>query len=194
VGSPVGVCLRALPFAYEKCATFNVYLLNSKRAMETPTKLSPAEVEYRETHDDKPMPSVNHSGVQLRIGAALLLQSEEHTPFSELSLDLNGWRTTPDLSVYPKMELDFENDRVRMTEPPLLAVEIQSPTQSTEPLVKQARMLLAAGVRSVWLVQPAVQTVTRYAEGAPPHVVTLADGTLDDPATGFTLDLAALFR
>jgi Uma2 family endonuclease len=130
----------------------------------------------------------------MRIGAHLLLQSDDHTVFSELSLDLNGWRTTPDISVFPKVELDFENDRPRMTEPPLLAVEIQSPTQSTEALVQKARKLLAAGVRSVWLVQPAVQTVTRYAAGEPPHVTAHDDGPLGDPVTGFTLDLAALFR
>ena len=41
-----------------------------------------------------------------------------------LALVPDGSRFTPDLCVSPKLEVNDQEDVVRMTEPPLLAVEI----------------------------------------------------------------------
>lgn len=139
----------------------------------------------------KPLPSLNHSITQTRLILALSEYEPEYTIFSELTLDLDGFCITPDLSVYPKMEIDFTQDQVRMTEPPLLAVEIESPTQSTQDLVDKARQMIEAGTQSCWIVQPSLQTITVLTGDLKPK--TFTEGTVDDPATDITVTLEEIF-
>ncbi len=44
----------------------------------------------------------------------------------------------PDLCLYPFQELDTRTDTIKMTEPPLCAIEILSPTQSIGDLLAKA--------------------------------------------------------
>ena len=93
---------------------------------------------------------------------------------------------------YFRKNTNFLHDEVRLTEPPLVAVEIASPPQSTQDIVDKIQQMLAAGVQSCWLVQPAMQAITVYAaEGAAPK--TVSDGPLDDPATDIEIDVAEVF-
>jgi hypothetical protein len=46
--------------------------------------------------------------------------------------------------------------------------------------VNKIHGLLGAGVRSCWLVQPAMQTVTRYTDGAKPRTFS-GDDTVEEP-------------
>ncbi len=150
-----------------------------------------ALTEY-EIERGKPVPSLNHGVIQALLTGAFLEQRARYTVVSELTLDLDGWRVTPDLSLYPKLEMDYTHDTVRMTEPPLVAVEIVSPTQPTQEVVDKIQGMLQAGVRSCWLVQPAMQTISIYTAGAPPR--TFSEGTLTDPAAeGIAVDVAAVF-
>ena len=48
----------------------------------------------------KSLPSRNHSRVQLRLGSVFLDYEPDVTSFSELTLDLDGLRVTPDLCVH----------------------------------------------------------------------------------------------
>lgn len=155
--------------------------------METAQKRTTYEQER-----DKPLPSRNHGFIQAVITGELLRYREKYTAFSELTLQLGDVRITPDLCVYPKMEMNFQEDEVRMTEPPLLAVEILSPTQSQQEVVDRISDMLEAGVESCWLVQPATETITLFAgEGKP---TTVSTGTLRDPATDIEIDLADIFE
>lgn len=84
-----------------------------------------------------------------------------------------------------------------MTEPPLLAVEIASPTQGsptqgTQELVDKARQLIEHGVASCWLVQPALRTVTIFGEDG--RSKTHSEGMVKDPATGIEVTLDDVFR
>ncbi len=157
--------------------------------METTTRYA-HEIEYEEERG-KPVPSISHSRTELRLGVAFFRYEPEYTSFIELSLELDGWRGTPDICVYPHMEIDPLNDKVRMTEPPLIAVEIISPSQSQQDLVDKIRAMLDAGVQSCWLVQPALRTITVFAGAERPE--TFTRGTLADPATGIEVDLAEVF-
>jgi hypothetical protein len=59
-------------------------------------------------------------------------------------------------------------------------------------VVSKIQAMLKAGVQSCWFVQPVIRAVTVFAPGEESRTVT--DGTLEDPATGITLDVAALFK
>src|SRR5437870_11520975 len=71
----------------------------------------------------KPMPSRNHAGIQVNL-IVEFAKDREYRVYSELTLEFEGRPYTPDLSVYPKEELDLRHDLVKRTDAPLLVVEI----------------------------------------------------------------------
>ena len=162
----------------------------SPNVMETTKDRPDAPPDYKQERG-KPVPSRNHGYVQALITGAILRYRDEYTPFGELTLQLDDLKVTPDLCVYPKMEVNFQEDEVRMTEPPLLAVEIVSPTQSTQDVVDKITDMLDAGVQSCWLVQPAMETVTIYTPHEKP--ATVSTGTITDPATDIEAEIDEIF-
>lgn len=139
----------------------------------------------------KPMPSKAHGYIQTNITAVLLPHRDEYTIFSELTLELENRELTPDLSVYPKTEVDLVHDEVRVTDPPLLAVEIASPTQNVQDLIEKIEFLLDAGVQSCWLVQPPLRTVTLFSGTL--DGTTVSSGTFTDPVLNIDVSLNAIF-
>jgi Uma2 family endonuclease len=76
--------------------------------------------------------------------------------------------------------------------PPDLAVEVHDPSERDLP--RKVQQYLAAGVRSVWVVDPAAQTVTQYAPGREPVTLRSRDDTITDPCLpGFACRLRDLF-
>lgn len=71
-------------------------------------------------------------------------------------------------------------------------IEILSPSQTVTELIDKAKAFFATGVKSYWLVQPALRTI----------FVLLPDGdelvfhndTLADPTNGISIDLKKVFR
>ncbi|HMO66701.1 MAG TPA: Uma2 family endonuclease [Verrucomicrobiota bacterium] len=155
--------------------------------------MSTAVLERPPTYEEergKPMPSQNHAAVQ----ANLILEfgaSREHRPFSELTLDIDGASYTPDLSVYPRQMLNWRRDVIRRTDPPLLVVEILSPTRGCQEVTDKVEAHLAHGVKSCWVVSPQARTITVHLPDGEPK--THAEGTVTDPATGLTASLEAAF-
>jgi Uma2 family endonuclease len=49
-----------------------------------------------------------------------------------------------------------------MTEMPLLVVELLLPTQGTQEILDKFEIYLAAGIKSCWLIEPAIGSVTVY--------------------------------
>ncbi|MEM7126181.1 MAG: Uma2 family endonuclease [Chloroflexota bacterium] len=116
--------------------------------------------------------SLNHSYLQTKL-AVLLFSMERFTALTELSLDVSGLddealrakykdSIKPDISVYTKRSLDITDDIVKMSEMPLLAIEILSPMQGVQSLVEKARVYFALGVQSCWIVYPYGRSVTVY--------------------------------
>ncbi len=164
--------------------------------MDTPSvsqqsTTQPPPVSEYEQERGKPMPSKLHSLVQTNLIIVLSRFRPSYHALSELSLHLADRDVTPDISVYGDIDLDFAQDEVHMTEPPLLTVEIASPTQGVQPLIDKIRFLLGEGVQSCWLVQPQLRTITVY-HGAMQHT-TYADGSVTDPNLDITVDLADVF-
>lgn len=137
------------------------------------------------------MPSKLHSVAQTNLIGHLLTYRPTYQVLSELTLHLGDRDLTPDLSVYRDLEVDFTRDETRMSEPPVLAIEISSPTQGIQDLVDKARFLLEHGVQSCWIVQPPLRTVTIFTPEM--SSTTYSEGVATDPATEIEVDLDDIF-
>ena len=141
----------------------------------------------------KPVPSRNHSLVQSYMTVALMRYDDKLSILPEFSLELDGRPFVPDISVFRRLqEVNALHDEIKGTEPPLLAVEILSPTQPLDDLVQKTNAYLEAGVQSCWIVQPSLQTITVFLPGQKP--LTHTDGEVNDQATGITVKLEDVFR
>lgn len=154
------------------------------------TAATPEITEY-ERDRGKPLPSLNHGYLQAALTSALFAYRDTYTITSEVTLDLADGAVTPDICLFELQPIAFDSDVTRMSEPPLLAVEIASPSQSTSDIVTKITRMLDAGVQSCWLVQPAMQTVTVYTKGQRPR--TFDSGTVADPHLDVEVDVRSLF-
>ena len=143
-----------------------------------------------EAERGKPMPSMNHSVIQTNLIVEFARQREFRV-CSELSLELDGQPLTPDLSIYPREPLNLRRDIVKRTDPPLMVVEILSPTQGSQSVMEKVEVYFRAGVKSCWIVSPPFHTITLLRPDGTEEVVH--DGVAKDTATGLTADLSAVF-
>jgi Uma2 family endonuclease len=108
----------------------------------------------------KPAPSKLHAVVQSNIAASLQHRYiHQFRLLMEIDLRLLGKKYVPDIALYDKYASDWQEEEIEMLLPPLLAIEIESPTQATGLMKEKADKYLAAGVKSVWLVLPALAGV-----------------------------------
>lgn len=138
----------------------------------------------------KPVPSQNHSCVQANLIMALGTACNFRVA-SELTLEIEGQNYTPDLCVYPRDLVNRRRDVIRRTDPPLLVVEILSPSLGNQERQEKVAVYLAHGVKNCWVVSPFARTVTVYLPDGEP--VTRAQGTVTDPATGLSARLEEVF-
>jgi len=108
-------------------------------------------------------PSFNHSYVQSTLIGALL-SLKQYSVLSELSLEIEGREYVPDICLYSKRKIDLLEDILKMTEMPLLAIEILSPSQVIQELTNKIKIYLNAGIQSCWLVVPTMRTIAVYNE------------------------------
>jgi len=73
----------------------------------------------------------------------------------ELTLDIDKG-LTPDIAVFPQANIqpDFFTDVLKVQQLPLLAIEVVSSSQSIQSILDKANLLLKAGVKTVWVVEP----------------------------------------
>ncbi len=141
----------------------------------------------------KPMPSFNHSAIQLNTGIALASRYRTKYRFtSETSLELEGWGSTPDVLIFPPMPLNLKADKIRVKESPLGVIEILSPTQSLNDLVDKADLYFENGVKSCWIIIPSMGGVAIYA--APGKYTFFNENdTARDQVLGLEVPVAELF-
>lgn len=78
--------------------------------------------------------------------------------------------------------------------PPVLAVEILSPSDDQERIQEKIDEYLHAGVKHVWIVEPVHKTITVYRPDAQPALFNLTDEIAAEPhLPGFRTKVAALF-
>ncbi len=158
--------------------------------MET---LAPEISDY-ELERGKPMPSINHSIVQLNIGFELKTRYREQFRFmSEINIEVAGRVMVPDIGIFAKMPVDMANDSIVARQLPLTTIEILSPAHAFDELVDKARAYFEAGVKSCWIVMPKAQAVFVYSAPGQYEFFHNAE-TLIDPANGIELLLAPLFE
>ena len=138
----------------------------------------------------KPRPILQHAAVQIKLAVQFDPQPGFRV-FSELTIGLGGAKFTPDLSIYPFETVDYTEAEGLRTVPPLVCIEIISPSQSTVELIGRSEVYFAHGVKSCWIVDPALQAITILQPGELRRIVD--SGIATDPATGLTVDLAKVF-
>lgn len=146
------------------------------------------------------MGSFNHSSVQANL-AFLFKRLGIYRVSTELSLDVSEADLTglvskdevkPDVCLYPKRSLSRPFDILRMSEMPLLVVEILSPRQGIEEILRKFAVYFQLGVQSCWLVDPATENVFVYR--ALEQRKTFSEGEVVDTTMNITLQLDEIFE
>ncbi len=158
---------------------------------ETATKdqLSDYEKERR-----KPLPTFLHGAIQSNLGFELKLKYQDKFRIaSEVALDTKPLDSTLDLVVYPYQKLDYKNDPAKREDAPLLAIEIQSASQSTKEMVEKLEPYFFFGVKSCWIVVPSLQAILVY--DSPYHYSFFHENELlKDIVLNIELDLTKIFE
>jgi Uma2 family endonuclease len=123
----------------------------------------------------KKMGSLNHSLAQAQITGSLI-NDKRFTVMIELSLDASQMDLSqfdlkvkeelkPDICLYPNTVWFSEStDILKMSDMPLLIIEILSPKQGIDDILAKFKAYFALGVKSCWLVTPALRTITIYSQ------------------------------
>lgn len=79
--------------------------------------------------------------------------------------------------------------------PPVLAVEVLSPTDTHEDVVEKTLLYLECGVKQVWIVDPDLQTVTIHRSDREPQFFTISDTLTAEPELpGFACPVRTFFE
>jgi Uma2 family endonuclease len=142
----------------------------------------------------KPMPGTVHAFVQKNLIVELEIQFRQRfTILPEVSIETAGKTTVPDIAIYPRFEIDVRHDVIHRTDFPLATIEILSPTQNLQELIDKTERYFALGVRSCWVVLPALKAVVLYYEPGKYHFFSEND-RLKDPNSGIELPLGGIFK
>jgi len=147
-----------------------------------------------EIERNKPMPSLNHSIIQINLGSELRqAYKTQYRIASELSLALADWPSVPDICIFPKSPLNLREDVTSVTEPPLCAIEITSPSQSTDQMRQKVEKYFQHGVQSCWIVFPSLANI--YVFSSPDdYEIYRSHETLQDTVLGISLPLKEVFE
>ncbi len=157
-------------------------------------------IPYSNVEESYDMGSYNHSYLQTRLGK--LLDSDKYTAFSDLSLDVSTFDLSqfkfsvkeelkPDVCLYPKRKFHRPNDILKMSEMPLLAIEILSPKQGSYDILEKFKVYFALGIKSCWLVEPAIETIAVYSS-LDKRINFVCDKVVDD-ILGIQLPMVEIF-
>jgi Uma2 family endonuclease len=150
-----------------------------------------------------PPPGDLHGAVECNIAADLKIQGERRghgkARSGEVAIIL---RRNPDRVVgadaafITNASLPLRRSREGYLETiPELISEVRSKNDTQPEIDKKVEDYLRAGVKVVWVADPATQTVTEYRPGLPPRVYTIADTlTVDDIIPGFRMTVQQVFE
>jgi Uma2 family endonuclease len=161
-----------------------------------------------QNREERDVPSQNHSLIQARLGE-LFNQDDRFNAATELTLDVPQLDLTPfkikatqelepDISVYYASEFDIidpteDLDVLKVSQMPLLAIEVLSPTLGTAEIFAKFRAYFAAGIKSCCLVDPTLRTITVCSSPNDLNIYQLADGEVVDHVVDIRLELSKIF-
>jgi len=157
--------------------------------------------------DDSAMPSIKHSFVQTNI-VGTLFNDRRFTTFVELSLDVSTFDVTPfglkqkdelvpDVCVYreaPRVDEKLGSDVVRVTHYLDLAIEVLSPTQAINELLKKIEVYFALKVQSCWLAIPALEAIWVFSNTNAYQTFDMNDSEVCDAVMDIQIPIQRLFR
>lgn len=146
-----------------------------------------------EAQDEK-ISSFNHSELQSHLAFLLrVAYRHEYSILTELDFDFAFGKTRPDLCIIPKRKANWMADEIIVTDVPLTTIEILSPEQSMNSLLDRIyKKHFPAGVKTAWLVTPALQIITILLPDQ--NRINVTEGILTDPVTGLQLNLSEVFE
>ncbi len=147
-----------------------------------------------EVQEDVIAPSRNHSRAAQNIASLLERHAPQMEVFPTLSLDLDGWKTIPDVCAFERdrVAASWGEDEEEVSIPPDLVVEILSPRQSLGPLVDKVREYLRRGAKSCWIVTPALGSVSVFSASGERRSAGV--GRFRDDALGIEAEVSEVFR
>jgi Uma2 family endonuclease len=157
-----------------------------------PASMAKEEISDYELERGKPMPSKVHAATQTNVLDALARYKKQYRRLTELSLRLQGEKLVPDIALYAQDASDWHENEIEMMLPPLLSIEIVSPSQSIDEMKEKADKYFAAGVRSVWLVLPALAGVMVLHPEEKARFYS--DGDIVDDAVGIRIPVDEVFE
>ena len=147
-----------------------------------------------EVQEDIIVPSRNHALAAQNIGTLLVRHEPPLRVFQTLSLNLDGWKSIPDVCAFARdrLAIGWSEDEEEVSVPPDLVVEILSPRQSLGPLLDKVREYHRHGVKSCWLVVPALRTISVIL--ATGENRSFVEGNFQDEPLGLEAAVADVFR
>jgi Uma2 family endonuclease len=163
--------------------------------METTSSSTlPNEHERYVLERNKPLPSFNHGTIQANLICEIGLKYRlKFGLCAELNLDLSGWKSVPDISIFPKSPMDLRNDETSVKTPPLCVLEILSPTQNLTELTSKAYGYFQHGVKSCWIVLPMMANIYVYSS-PDEYDIFRSTETLVDKKMDITFPLEDVFK
>ncbi len=142
-----------------------------------------------------------HGDVAMGVGSILRRFVRERHLGTVVAAD-TGFRLRRDPETLRAPDAAFvSNDRIALIAdrkgfsevPPDLAVEVLSPSNTRVDMKRKVEQYLAAGVRSVWILDPDAGALTRYRPGEAPAILDDPAAVVEDPVLpGFGCRLAEL--
>lgn len=156
----------------------------------------PGLLEWLDEHDVKyevidgmlvvsPPPTVTHERLVMRLIRTLDAATVPGTEVfsSGVKVFYRGvWYVYPDVSVVRTADADQEDDGMHV--PPLLVVEVLSPSTRRKDLLLKRELYAELAIASYWLLDPRTRTLT---------VLSLRDGAYVETARGTRLELTEPF-
>ena len=148
-----------------------------------------------ETERGKPLPSTLHSVIQGNLIYELShLYRAQYRILPELSLNpLDDKPMVPDIAIYPRLEIDWQNDIIQREDAPLGTIEILSPRQNLSDLIDKTKRYFQMGVMSCWIVIPGMNAIAVNHEHEPYKFYSGTE-TLEDHRLSIQLPLGEIFK
>ena len=157
-------------------------------------------IEYKEIR----MPSRKYSFTMGRL-TGLLFNDERFTVMPEVSLEASqvdfsqfNLKTKneliPDISLYSNnIDSGGPIDELKMKDMPLLAIEILSLRQGMNDIIAKFQAYFALGIKSCWLVMPAIESITVYPKLDQHKTFDINDSEMIDEIMDIRLSIQKIF-
>ena len=151
--------------------------------------------------EEQKMGSLNHSMVQGQINGLLFFQIMPELTLDVSPLDLSQFglnakkELIPDMCLYPKGHLKKRGrDLLRVSEIPLLAIEVISPKQGSDDILAKFEAYFTLGVKSCWLVDPSLDVIHIYPQIDQHKTFDMSDTEVIDEVMDIRLPIKEIFE